>query len=52
MVLESHMKLSVAEPDFQEKKISQKIGKMDQKWIKNSFLSFLNLLKNFAVNLY
>ena len=53
MVLESHMQLSVAEPDFQEKKISQKYwengSKMDQKQF---FESFLNLLKNFVVNLY
>ena len=50
MVLETHMKLCVTEPDFPEKcffpkkwengpKVGQKQG-------------FLNLLKNFAINFY
>ena len=53
MVLESHMKLCVAEPDFPEKKFSPKNWengpKMDQKQF---FESFLNLLKNFVINFY
>ena len=36
MVLETHVKLSMTEPDFAEKKIfAPKIGKMDPKWAKN-----------------
>ena len=41
------MKLCVTEPDFPEKKnFAPKIGKMDQKQ------GFLNILKNFVINLY
>ena len=36
MVLETHMKLCVTEPDFLEKIfLAAKIGKMDRKWAKN-----------------
>ena len=36
MVLETHVKLCVTEPDFSEKKLfAQKIGKIDQKCAKN-----------------
>ena len=36
MVLETHMKLCMAELDFfGGKKFTPKIGKMDQKWAKN-----------------
>ena len=37
------------ELDFPEKILCLKIGKMDQKWAKNSFI---NLLKKFVINFY
>ena len=40
-MLEIHMKLSVAEPDFSGGKTAPNIGKMDQKWAKNSVFEFI-----------
>ena len=40
-MLEIHMKLSVAEPDFFWGKTAPKIGKMDQKWAKNRVFEFI-----------
>ena len=50
MVLEIHMKLCVRESDFLEKKkFPQKLGK----WTENGpNTGFLNLLKNFVINIY
>ena len=47
MVLESHMKLCVTEPDFPEKYFfAPKVGKMGQKQ------GFVNFLKDLAINIY
>ena len=41
-MLEAHLKFSVAELDFVGKKFfALKIGKMDQKCIKNSFFEYI-----------
>ena len=50
MMLETHMKLCVTEPDFPEKFFAPKIVKMGQKWAKNRI--FLNILKNSVINFY
>ena len=49
MMLETHMKLQVTEPEFSEKTFAAKIEKMGQKWAKNRVL---NILKNFVINFY
>ena len=46
MVLETHMKLSVAEPDFVGNFFCPKIGEMGQKQ------DFFNLLENLVINFY
>ena len=50
MVLDTCMKLCLAEQDFLEKKCAPKIGKMDQRWAKNRV--FFNLFKNLVINFY
>ena len=51
MVLESHVKLCVTEPDFLGKCFfPSKIGKMDLKWANNRV--FFNLLENLVINFY
>ena len=49
MMLETHMKLRVTEPEFSEKNFATKVEKMVQKWAKNRVL---NILKNFIINFY
>ena len=61
MMLETHMRFCVKEPDFPGKFFcsknwengpnffNAKIGKMDEKWAKNGFL---NLFKNVVINFY
>ena len=46
MMLETHMKLCVTAGFSRKKNFSPKIGKMDQKQ------GFLNILKNFVINIY
>ena len=46
MVLETHMKLYMTDPDFPEQKKKKKKKKMGQKH------GFLNLLKTFVINFY
>ena len=51
MMLYTHMKLCVTEPDFPEKMfLSQKLGNWDKNGPKTGF--FLNILKNFGINFY
>ena len=49
MMLETHVKLQVTEPEFSEKTFAAKIEKMGQKWAKNRVL---NILKDFVINFY
>ena len=50
MVLESHVKLCLGEPDFMGKIFFvTKIGKMGPKWAKNGFF---DLLENLVINFY
>ena len=47
MALKTHMKFSMAEPDFLQRFFfAPNIVKIDQKWAKDGFL---NLLKNLAL---
>ena len=41
MMLETHMKFRMTEPDFLEKNFPKKVGKMNQKGSKTEFFEFI-----------